>query len=654
MDKEWAKKQLERLRKDIFAHDHSYYVLDKPQITDAEYDALRRSYFAIEDQFPDLITDDSPRWRVGSRPLEGFEKVEHKRPMLSLDNIWDQAGLEKSIERVQRFLNTQNAISFVAEPKIDGLSASLHYQNGLFTLGVTRGDGQEGENVTAQLKTIRNIPMRLNGDYPESIEVRGEVYIRYKDFEKIKENFANPRNAAAGSLRQLDPGITAARPLRFCAYDVWVENMPAFQQDIWPLLKSWGFEVSENNKVCSNLDEMMDYTRHMGSMRHDLGFDVDGIVYKVSDISLQRRLGFVARSPRFAFAFKFESLSGETVVENIDVQIGRTGVLTPVAYLKPITIGGATIGRASLHNARDLAAKDVRVGDTVLVKRSGDVIPYVSTVMFDKRPQDAQPFVFPTHCPSCGTPVETDDVFVFCASNQCDAKNWQRIKYAVSKDALDIDGLGGKKLESLWKAGFVKSIPDLFALEPHKVKIAMQEGWGALSANNLIKAINEKRECTLERFLIMLGIPHIGSQNARLMASYYPTIDAICAESDFEHVHGVGPRMSEEIKNFLLLYKEEIAQLQKLIKIIKPVSKQDGPLKDETIVFTGKLQQMGRSEAKEKAQKLGAKVATTVTSQTTCLVVGLDPGSKRKKAEQLGIKILSEQDWSTWVAQLPS
>lgn len=646
MNEAWAQHQLGKLRQEIALHDHAYYVLSQPTISDEAYDALRLSCLTLEDQFPHLITADSPRWRVGATPLAGFEKVIHERPMLSLDNTWNDNDVAKAMARIQRFLNDNTPIAVTAEPKIDGLSASLHYRDGQLVLAATRGDGREGENVTPHMRTVRNVPLRLLGNAPDFLEVRGEVYMAHKDFESIRHEFANARNAAAGSLRQLDPSITASRPLRFCAYDIWMESLPAYQHDIWDMLRAWGFEISPWNRVCCNTQEMDQYAEKLATDRENAGYDMDGVVYKVDERALQERLGFVARSPRFAFARKFVSLSATTVVANIDVQVGRTGVLTPVAHLEPVSIGGATVSRASLHNARDLRQKDVRVGDTILIQRSGDVIPYVASVILDKRPSGAEPFVFPSQCPACSTPVITDDVFVMCPNTTCSSRTLQQLQHAISRDALDIEGLGGKRLEELWQVGIVRTLADLFKLEEHRQTITTMSGWGELSANNLMQSIHNRRTCTLERFLVALGIPHVGVQNARILAQHYGSVDAFMTCEGLENIHGIGDVMAGDIRAHISNYRNDICELTQHIRVFhQATGNQSGPLNGKTIVFTGKLQTMSRAEAKAKVERLGAKVGSSVTKQTTCLVVGEAPGSKRTQALALGVPVVEESDW---------
>lgn len=651
MDESHTKQQITKLRRELAQHDYAYYVLAKPTVSDEAYDALRRTCIALEDHFPQLITADSPRWRVGAKPLDGFEKVIHERPMLSLDNTWNDDDAAKAISRMRRFLHSNAPITVTAEPKVDGLSASLHYRKGSLVLAATRGDGREGENVTSHMRTVRNVPLQLMGDnIPDFVEVRGEVYMTRKGFEPLRQEFANPRNAASGSLRQLDPSVTAKRPLRFCAYDLWLKNLPPYQHDIWTLLTGWGFEVSPLNRICHSLDDMSQYANDLAANRSSVDHDIDGVVYKVDDRALQERLGFIARSPRFAFARKFASMSAETLVQNIDVQVGRTGVLTPVAHLEPVVIAGATVSRASLHNARDLQQKDVRVGDTVLVQRSGDVIPYIAAVMLDKRPLHAAPYVFPQTCPSCSSNIVSDDVFVICQNPVCPAQNSQRLHHAVSRDALDIEGLGGRRLDELCQAGYVNTLADLFCLAPHRIAIAQMDGWGDLSVANLLQAIENRRTCSLERFLVALGIPHVGVQNARLLAHHYGSLDAVLKTEGLEYVHGVGERMAKDIRHYFETQQGVIEDLRTHIQVTyTPSVKQSGPLSGEVIVFTGKLQTMSRSEAKAKAQHLGAQVGSSITRQTTRLVVGEAPGSKRTQALALGVPVMEEADWQDWI-----
>ena len=659
--------ELKALAKEIAEHDYRYYRLDHPTISDQAYDALRRRNQEIEAKFPNLIRSDSPTHRVGSAPAPEFEKVKHQSPMLSLDNAFSFEEVGDFIDRIKRFLKWpgDQDIAFMAEPKIDGLSASLIYENGQFVLGATRGDGVEGENITANLKTVRDIPLVLQGDFiPTRLEVRGEVYMSLSDFEKLNQQrqeqqeplFANPRNAAAGSLRQLDSAITAKRPLYFFAYAYYSSEPTgdSSQEQLLQSLRQWGFPVNPHVQLCLNQAEIETHYQRLEELRPTLDYEIDGVVYKANDLALQNRLGVVGRAPRHSIAHKFAAEQAETVIEDILIQVGRTGVLTPLAVLKPVFVGGVMVRRATLHNQDEIERKDVRVGDTVIVQRAGDVIPQVVKPLINKRPIDSQPFIFPTHCPVCHTPVTQAEGQVARRCNNsfdCSAQAVERLKHFVSRNAFDIEGLGEKHLEAFYQEGFIKNLVDIFTLHQKKDLLEKREGWGKQSLENLWKSIEKRRIISLDRFIYGLGISQIGHVSARLLARHYQNLDAVLQanEEDLLSIEGIGPGMAHDLMAFL---KDD--QQQKLIHdlqaqvTVEPYKVEqilNSPFQGKTVVFTGTLNQLSRSEAKAQAERLGAKVSGSVSAKTDMVVAGSEAGSKLKTAHALGVKVLSEEEW---------
>ncbi|HEX9810449.1 MAG TPA: NAD-dependent DNA ligase LigA, partial [Alphaproteobacteria bacterium] len=573
-----AEAELARLAAEIARHDRLYYAEDAPAIPDAEYDALRRRNDAIEARFPRLVRADSPSRRLGAAPAAGFAKVRHRVPMLSLDNAFSAEDVAEFVARVRRFLRLgeDDPVEVVGEPKIDGLSISLHYEGGRFTQGATRGDGTTGENVTANLRTLDDIPDRLAGKgWPDVIEVRGEVYMRRDDFLALNERqqaqgaktFANPRNAAAGSLRQLDAAITAARPLRFFAY-AWGEVSAPMGGTLWEArgrLRSWGFALSEPARRCRSVEEMLAFHAELEGRRARLDYDIDGVVYKVDRLDWVERLGQVSRSPRWAIAHKFAAERAETVLEKIEIQVGRTGTLTPVAILRPVTVGGVVVSRATLHNEDEIARRGVREGDTVIIQRAGDVIPQVLEVVKDKRPRGTRPFEFPDHCPRCGSLAvrEEGEVAWRCTGGLiCPAQAVQRLKHFVSRDAFDIEGLGGKHVEAFWEDGLIKTPGDIFRLEDRKEELLGREGWGEKSVENLLGAIEARRTIALDRFIYALGIRQVGQATARLLARSYCSMGAwraamMAAEdrageayASLTDIDGIGPSVADDILGF--------------------------------------------------------------------------------------------------------
>lgn len=682
-----AKAQHTRLALLIDKHDVAYHQKDAPTISDADYDALKRRLGDVEARFPDLVTLDSPSLKVGARPAEKFAKVRHARPMLSLDNAFTEGEVADFLARVRRFLNlgADEVLEISVEPKIDGLSASLRYEDGVLTVGATRGDGAEGENVTANLKTVKGIPHGLEGKNPPAVfEVRGEVYFPKDKFaalnEKLvaagKEPYANPRNTAAGSLRQLDASITRSRDLHFFGY-AWgeVSQLPAdTQAGVVKQLGKWGFDTNPLMRVLTTHEEIMAYYAEIEAQRADLPYDIDGVVYKVNRLDLQERLGFVSRSPRWAIAHKFPAEKAETELLGIDIQVGRTGVLTPVARLKPVTVGGVVVTNATLHNADEIARKDVRVGDTVRLQRAGDVIPQIIAVVEDKRPKGAKPFKFPDTCPACGSHAlrEEGEVAVRCTGGLiCPAQRSERIKHFVSRLAFDIEGLGAKHIDAFLADGLIATPSDIFHLEERygagDKAIAARDGWGPQSAARLFEAIAARRNIALHRFIFALGIRHVGETTGKALARAYGTAEAFidamrgvaakdeAALADLDAIDQIGGTVAEAIADFFA-EEHNTAELDRLVAVldIQPAEQvaASSPVAGKTVVFTGTLEKMTRQEAKAKAESLGAKVSGSVSAKTDLVVAGPGAGSKLKDAEKHGVQVLDEDGWLALIAGL--
>ncbi len=685
--------ELEKLAQEIAEHDRRYYQQDAPTIKDADYDRLRARNAEIEAAFPHLIREDSPSFRVGAAPSEKFAKVRHAVAMLSLDNAFSEQDIGDFIGRVRRFLKlgSDTELAFTAEPKIDGLSASLRYENGRFVQGATRGDGQVGEEITRNLETIDDIPRRLTGEgYGRVFEVRGEVYMTHADFAELnrrqaaegKQIFANPRNAAAGSLRQLDPGITASRPLRFFAYG-WgeVENVPADSQwAVYEAMRGWGLPTNPLMRRVSSLEEIMDFYTEIEQTRAELGYDIDGVVYKVDRLDWQRRLGFVSRSPRWAIAQKFPAEQATTVLEGIEIQVGRTGALTPVAKLKPVTVGGVVVRNATLHNEDYIrgiggdgqpirAGKDLRIGDTVTVQRAGDVIPQIVDVDLCKRPEDAEPYVFPETCPACGSHAvrEEGEAVRRCTGGLiCPAQAVERLKHFVSRNAFDIEGLGEKQVTAFHADGLIAEPADIFRLPERQDEIRAREGWGETSVSNLIEAIEARRRVPLNRFIYALGIRHIGETNARRFARHYGSFDAFRtgatearapaekgqrgneAWAELNDVDGIGTVVAEAVVEFFAEPRNRDA-VDRLLDEVTPEEAEapagQSPVAGKTVVFTGSLERMTRNEAKAMAERLGAKTSGSVSKNTDLVVAGPGAGSKLKTASELGVEVIDEDEW---------
>ncbi|MDR3536722.1 MAG: NAD-dependent DNA ligase LigA [Acetobacteraceae bacterium] len=671
-----AAEELATLAAEIAHHDRAYHQYDAPEISDADYDALRRRNAAIEARFPALIRADSPSARVGAAPESGFAKLRHRVPMLSLDNVFDPADFAEFCARVRRFLGRTDPLSFVAEPKIDGLSINLTYEHGRFLHGATRGDGMEGEDVSANLRTMDAVPQRLRGHAPALIEIRGEVFMTKADFLALNEAqaaaggkiFANPRNAAAGGLRQLDARITAGRNLSLFAYAQGESSEPVAEThwEYLQRLQAWGFTVNPLSRPLAGEDAAAAFQAEMAADRAALGYDIDGVVYKIDDLALQRRLGFVGRAPRWATAWKFPAEQATTVLKAIDIQVGRTGALTPVARLEPVNVGGVLVQNATLHNEDEIARKDVRIGDTVILQRAGDVIPQIVSVVTERRPADAVAYVFPDICPACGSHAvrPPGEVVRRCTGGLiCEAQLVERLIHFVSRTAFDIDGLGEKTIQEFHALGWLHSPADIFRLPEREAEIATREGWGKLSARNLARAIEARRTIPLERFIYALGIRRIGEANARLLARHYGSyvnwraqmIAATVVGSDerleLGSILGIGPTIAEELADFFGEPRNR-ATLDTLtaeltVEDATQVETADSPVAGKTVVFTGTLETMTRPEAKARAESLGAKVTDTVSKKTDLVVVGADAGSKARRAAELGVQTVTEAEWRT-------
>ena len=667
-----AANRLMRLAKEIARHDKLYHDQDAPEISDADYDALVRENRELEARFPHLVRADSPSKRLGAAPTSALAKVAHSRPMLSLDNAFSDEDVYEFVGRVRRFLYlpADEPVVLTAEPKIDGLSCSLRYERGRLVLGATRGDGTTGEDVTANVRTIRDIPHSIR-DGPEILEVRGEVYMSKEDFESLNDRqeasggkiFANPRNAAAGSLRQKDPSITAARPLRFLAHG-WgelSEPLAAMQLLAMKRIASLGFPVSDLLKRCETVEEALDHYRAIERARADLPYDIDGVVYKVGRLDWQERLGQVGRAPRWAIAYKFPAEKAETTLEAIDIQVGRTGKLTPVGRLKPVGVGGVIVANVTLHNRDEIQRLGLRVGDRVRIQRAGDVIPQVVENLTRDEPRPA--YLFPDRCPECGSEAvsEEGEVDVRCTGGLiCPAQRFERLRHFVSRGALDIEGLGEKSIAEFIELGWLHSPADIFRLHGHRADLLGREGWKEKSVDNLFTAIEAKRRPEGPRFLFGLGIRHVGIVTARDLLKCFGTIEELRraalsegGEAELSSVQGVGPVVAEGLVDFFHEAHNREA-LDDLLSEVSPKPFVSDAKQTEwtgkTIVFTGSLETMSRDEAKAQAERLGARAAGSVSAKTDLVVAGPGAGSKLKKAEELGIRVINEAEWAAIVA----
>ena len=667
-----AAERLEALAKEIARHDKLYHDQDAPEISDADYDALVRENRELEARFPQLVRSDSPSKRLGAAPSSALSKVAHARPMLSLDNAFSDEEVVEFVGRVRRFLSlgTDEPVPLTAEPKIDGLSCSLRYERGQLVLGATRGDGSIGEDVTPNVRTIHDIPHSVK-DGPEILEVRGEVYMSKVDFEALNERqeasggkvFANPRNAAAGSLRQKDPGVTAARPLRFLAHGWGEISEPLGVSQLLAMraIERLGFPVSELLVRCETVDEALAHYRKIEAMRADLPYDIDGVVFKVARLPWQERLGQVGRAPRWAIAYKFPAEKAETTLEAIDIQVGRTGKLTPVGRLKPVGVGGVMVANVTLHNRDEIARLGLRIGDRVRIQRAGDVIPQVVENLTRDEPR--APYVFPDHCPECGSEAvaEEGEVDVRCTGGLiCPAQRFERLRHFVSRGALDIEGLGEKSIAEFIELGWLHSPADIFRLHNHRVELLGREGWKEKSVDNLLAAIEAKRRPDGPRFLFGLGIRHVGIVTARDLLKCFGTIEELRraalsegGEAELSSVQGVGPVVAEALVDFFHEPHNQQA-LDDLLSEVTPLPFVSDTRATEwtgkTIVFTGSLETMSRDEAKAQAERLGARAAGSVSAKTDLVVAGPGAGSKLKKAEELGIRVIGEADWAKIVA----
>ncbi len=677
LDESEAAAELARLAAEIARHDRAYHELDDPEITDAEYDALRRRNAEIEQHFPHLIRADSPSSRIGAAPEGGFAKLQHRVPMLSLENAFSAEEFVQFLDRARRFLGlADEALRCVGEPKIDGLSISLTYKDGQFVHGATRGDGTRGEDVTENLRTIAAVPHRLLGQAPALIEIRGEVFLTKADFFALNETqaaagnrvFANPRNAAAGSLRQLDPAVTASRPLSMFAYAMGdaSERVAGTHWEYLQRLGAWGFLVNPLSQRLADPDDAAAFQNRLTQERAALAYDIDGVVYKIDDLALQQRLGFVGRAPRWAIAWKFPAEQATTVLEAIRIQVGRTGALTPVAVLKPVNVGGVLVARATLHNEDEIARKDIRIGDTVVLQRAGDVIPQIVSVVPDRRADDSVPFVMPDICPVCGSHAvrPPGEVVRRCTGGlTCPAQAVERLIHFVSRPAFDIDGLGEKTIREFHAEGLVRGPADLFRLPEHEAAIAAREGWGKTSARNLSRAIAARRRIPLARFIYALGIRRIGATNAKLLARHYGSyatwreqmLAATAADSPARlalgSIVGVGRAIADELAAFFA-EQRNIDTLDELTRLLV-VEDEAGPAADgsplagKVVVFTGTLETMSRMEARALAEALGAKVTDSVSKKTDLVILGADAGSKARRAAELGVTTITEAEWQT-------
>ncbi|MDT0594492.1 NAD-dependent DNA ligase LigA [Glaciecola petra] len=663
--------KIQKLREILEEYNHQYYVLDDPSVPDIEYDRVLKDLIALENQYPEFRSSDSPSQKVGGKALSKFEQINHEVPMLSLDNGFSEADLQAFEKRVNERLNTSIHIEFACEPKLDGLAASILYENGLLVQAATRGDGQVGENITENVKTIANVPLKLRGEnLPQRLEVRGEVFMPKQGFDKLNQQqkeigakvFANPRNAAAGSLRQLDSKITAARPLRFFAYSVGVLeggniSQKASHSQRLASLGELGLPLCKENQVVTGFDECLSYFEKIGRMRDDLSYDIDGVVFKVNDLQLQQRLGFVSKAPRWAMAQKFPAQEEMTVLNDVEFQVGRTGAITPVARLVPVFVGGVTVSNATLHNQDEVNRLQVKIGDTVIIRRAGDVIPQVVSVVQSKRPMNAKDIAFPRLCPECGSDVERieDEAVMRCTGGLvCGAQRKQAIKHFASRKAFDIDGLGDKIVDQLVDENLIETPADIFTLTLSQ--LLGLERFAEKSAVNLLNAIDAAKQTTLPKFIYALGIREVGESTARNLAMHYLSLDAIkLADTEsLQEVPDVGKIVATHLHAFLA-EDANIKVMDKLIEAgvnwpdIEAPSEDKQPLIGKTIVLTGTLTQMGRAEAKNKLQELGAKVSGSISAKTDLLIAGEKAGSKLTKAATLGIEVWDENQFVEFI-----
>lgn len=656
-----AVQRIEELTSQLTDHAYRYYVLDDPIISDGEYDRLFHELLSLEEAFPHLAADDSPTRRVGGAPLDKFDQVEHRLPMLSLENGFSDEDIVEFAEKLGRFLNEPVTGGYSAEPKLDGLAVELIYRDGVFSIGSTRGDGVTGEDISAQLRTINAIPLKLLGDYPPLLEVRGEVYMEKSGFEKLNQTqlakeqqpFANPRNAAAGSLRQLDPAVTADRPLRFFAYTVSEPEATgcSTQSDMLAFLNRCGFPTCPYNSFCTDIDAVIDHYNHLSSIRHELPYEIDGMVIKVDDLLLQARLGTKARAPRWAIARKFPATQATTKLHGVEFQVGRTGAITPVAQLEPVSLDGATVSRATLHNQDEIDRKDLRIGDTVLVQRAGDVIPEVIKPVSEKRDGSEAPITLPATCPACSTELvkPEGEAVTRCTNIFCPAQQLRGLIHFCSKAGLDIEGLGKRYVEQLYEAGIIRTIPDIFNLDRDVLKDL--DGWGEKSADNVLAAVDQAKTPALADFIAALGIRFIGETSAALLEQHFGTLEKLAAATEEEllDIDGVGDQAARSLVAYF--GNETIVEMfERLRKLqVNPTARQKaetaGALAGSTIVFTGSLTRLSRDEAKKIVKEHGGTIASSITRKVTHVVAGEKAGSKLKKAQEADKTILTEEQF---------
>ena len=664
MKKEEIKKKYNSKIEEVIKHNKLYYDKSSPVISDTQYDKLKKEILDLEIKYKFLKSKKSPSKTIGFKPSKSFQKYKHKVPMLSLSNAFDRNDLLNFEKKIHNYLNKNINFQYSVEPKIDGISASLTYKNNKLTHGVSRGDGNIGEIITENLKTIKDIPLEIkNSDFPDEIEIRGEVFIKKKDFLKIKENFANPRNAASGSLRQKDSNETRKIPLNFIAYTFGFikQNNFKYQSDFLKALKSWGFQINKENKVINTINDLIKFHDRFEDKRFDLDYDVDGLVYKVNDFNLQSRLGFTSNSPRWAIAHKFSADSAFTKILNIDIQVGRTGALTPVAKVEPINIGGVVVSNATLHNEDEIERKDIRVGDVVKIERAGDVIPHVIEVDKNLRSSKTKKFSFPIKCPSCGSNTTKEynkttkkyDAVRRCTNEgyECERIAVEKIKHFISKDALNIDGLGKKVVEKFWDLNLIKEPQDIFRLNYKKIE--QLEGWGKLSVNNLKLSIEKSKKVTLQRLIYSIGIRHIGIENAKLISDNVKNISnliEVIKQNNFDKflsIDGIGETQVNSLKSFFSNQSNIniIIDLKKVLDIESQSLNKNGILRNKTFMFTGKLEGMSRAEAKSLIEKNAGVTLSGVSKNLNYLIIGDKPTKKKiDQAKKLGIRILSQKD----------
>ncbi|HHE9988511.1 TPA: NAD-dependent DNA ligase LigA [Haemophilus influenzae] len=658
--------QLDNLRKTLRQYEYEYHVLDNPSVPDSEYDRLFHQLKALELEHPEFLTSDSPTQRVGAKPLSGFSQIRHEIPMLSLDNAFSDAEFNAFVKRIEdRLILLPKPLTFCCEPKLDGLAVSILYVNGELTQAATRGDGTTGEDITANIRTIRNVPLQLLTDNPPArLEVRGEVFMPHAGFERLnkyalehnEKTFANPRNAAAGSLRQLDPNITSKRPLVLNAYGIGIAegiDLPTTHYDRLQWLKSIGIPVNPEIRLCNGADEVLGFYRDIQNKRSSLGYDIDGTVLKINDIALQNELGFISKAPRWAIAYKFPAQEELTLLNDVEFQVGRTGAITPVAKLEPVFVAGVTVSNATLHNGDEIERLNIAIGDTVVIRRAGDVIPQIIGVLHERRPDNAKPIIFPTNCPVCDSQIiriEGEAVARCTGGLFCAAQRKEALKHFVSRKAMDIDGVGGKLIEQLVDRELIHTPADLFKLD--LTTLTRLERMGAKSAENALNSLENAKSTTLDRFIFALGIREVGEATALNLANHFKTLDAL-KDANLEELQQV-PDVGEVVANRIFIFWREahnVAVVEDLIaqgvhwETVEVKEASENLFKDKTVVLTGTLTQMGRNEAKALLQQLGAKVSGSVSSKTDFVIAGDAAGSKLAKAQELNITVLTEEEF---------